>query len=102
MLYCLELLNDWQLEMYVEDARKAVKNSYFAQKGNPGKLQGVGYVKGFSKEWEAFCRILEIPVQMLTPKNTKMEPDLFEKMTGVKTLKTQHHMRDAALLIFGK
>lgn len=102
MFFCIELSNDWEIELTIEDARKVVKNAYFAQKANRGKDQGVGYVKGYCKEWEAFCVLRGYQYQMVSPKNTKMDELLFEKLTGKKTLKTQHHMRDAALLIFGK
>lgn len=102
MFHCMRLANDWDIELTIEDARKVVKNAYFAQKANRGKDQGVGYVKAYCKEWEAFCVLRGYQYQMISPKNTKMDESFFEKLTGKKTLKTQHHMRDAALLIFGK
>jgi hypothetical protein len=102
MFLIIELANDYEIELFIEDARLAKKNAYFARKDNHGKLQGVGYVKGFSKEWEAFCKIRMFKFTMLQSSNTKMDPILFEKMTGLKTLKTEHHKRDAAMIILGR
>lgn len=102
MFLLIELSNNWQLEVHVEDARLARKSAYFAKNSSPGKLQGVGYVKGFSKEWESFCRIRMYKYQMHPPTATKMSVELFEKITGIKTLKGESHKRDAANIILGR
>lgn len=85
----------------IEDARKAPPRPDLAQV-NAAKLQGVGYVKAYSKDWEAFCLMLGYPYEMLAPCNTKVNADFFERMTGIKTLKTQDHMRDAGMMVFGR
>lgn len=104
MFFVIELSIDHTIEVYIEDARKAVKNGYFARTGNTGKVQGVGYVKGYSAEWEAFCKLKRFPFVLLAPnpKLTKTTPEYFERLTGLRTLKTEHHKRDAAMLILGK
>lgn len=90
------------VRVVVEDARKAKTSGHFARKNGSRKDQGVGYVKALSKDWEFFCRdILKVDytMQAPNPKITKMEPGIFEKITGIKTLKGEHHLRDAYLLI---
>ncbi len=102
MFLIIKLSHDYDIELFIEDARLAPKNAYFAKTGNPGKLQGVGYVKGFCKEWEAFCKMRMYKHQMIQAKNTKIDQVLFEKITGMKTLKGEHHKRDAAMIILGR
>lgn len=91
------------IKFRIEDARLAEKNAYFKEKNNHSKDQGVGGVKALSKDWEAFCKRLNVPYEMVPPntKLTKVNPEYFEKLTGRKTLKTHSHMRDAAMLVWG-
>ena len=102
MFQVIELSNDYEIELFIEDARLYKKSGFHAKTSDKGRLQGVGYVKGYSKEWEAFCRLKMFRFNLLQAKNTKVSPDFFEKLTGLKTLKTQTHMRDAAMIIFGR
>lgn len=85
----------------IEDARKAKARPDLSVI-NKGKLQGVGYVKAYSKDWEAFCVLYNYAYEMLAPANTKVNPAYFERLTGLKTLKTQDHLRDAGMLVFGR
>jgi hypothetical protein len=103
MFHLIELSNDWDLEIRIEDARMAKKLAYFAKNENKGKLQGVGYVKAYSKEWEAFCILKKFSYKMVAPnsKITKLSSAVFEKITGLKVPETKHHCRDAAMLILG-
>lgn len=82
----------------IEDARK---RRYF---GNTGRemLQGAGSVKRDAKIWEDFCLDMGIRYELVPPKNnkTKLNSDLFERMTGWKN-RTNNHARDAAMLIYG-
>lgn len=89
------------VQFRIEDARKAKKRPDLAEV-NKGKLQGVGYVKAYSKDWEAFCKNNGYEYELLTPANTKVTPQYFLALTGVKTLKTQSHIRDAGMLVFGR
>lgn len=102
MFLIIQLANDYDVELFIEDARLFKKSGFHAKNSNSGRLQGVGYVKGFSAEWEAFCKIRMYKFTMLQSANTKADPVLFEKMTGLKTLKTEHHKRDAAMIILGR
>lgn len=102
MFFVMDLNDKYDIEIFIEDARLAKKNVYYAKTSNVGKLQGVGYVKGFSKEWEAFTRLLKIKNTMLPPGQTKSSPEYFFQLTGIKTLKGEHHKRDAALIILGR
>ncbi len=91
----------------IEDARltttHARKLPSHLVKQNAGKLQGVGYVKAYSKDWEAFCKNSGFDYELVAPQHsvTKVSPEYFEQLTGIKTLKTQSHKRDAAMLVFG-
>lgn len=96
----LQAIEPDKIKFRIEDARKARKRPDLA-KQNIGKAQGVGYVKAYSKDWEAFCKLLGYEYELLAPSNTKVSPEYFERLTGLKTLKGQSHMRDAALLIYG-
>ena len=102
MFLIIKLSHDFDIELFIEDARLFKKSGYHAKNSNAGRLQGVGYVKGFSKEWEAFCKMRMYKFTMLQSSKTKVDPVLFEKMTGMKTLKTEHHKRDAAMIILGR
>ena len=104
MFFVIRLANDWDVELTIEDARLAIKTAYHARTQTKAKDQGVGYVKAYSKEWEAFCQLKGFSHRMVTPnyRITKTSPEYFEQLTGIKTLKGEHHMRDAAMLIIGK
>lgn len=91
------------IHIVIEDARKAPKNAWFAKKNGHSKDKGAGYVMALSKDWECLCRdVLKIPYTLKAPDpaRTKWEPGRFEKLTGISTLKGQHHLRDALLLIY--
>lgn len=88
------------IKFRIEDARMAKKRPDLAEI-NKGKLQGVGYVKAYSKDWQAFCVYHGYDHEMLAPKMTKVSPEYFKSLTGLKTMKTESHARDSAMLIFG-
>jgi len=90
-----------RIKFVIEDARLA-KPRPDLKEVSKGKLQGVGYVKAFSKDWEAFCKLLGLQYELRPPSNTKVSPEYFERLTGLKTLKSQSHMRDSGMLVFGK
>lgn len=85
----------------IEDARLVKGNAFFARKNSGSKDQGVGGVKSQSKEWERFCQFLGLSYDLKPPTNTKTTPEYFESLTGLKTLKTESHKRDAGLMVFG-
>lgn len=89
------------VKLRIEDARKAKARPDLAVI-NKGKLQGVGYVKAYSKDWEAFCKLNNYDYEMVAPINTKVNPVYFERLTGLKTFAMQSHLRDAGMLVFGK
>lgn len=105
ILYALQVVQTYgrkNIHFVVEDARKVVKNAWFAKQNGGKKDQGAGYVKALSKDWECFCRdIAKVPytLQAPNPAITKWLPERFEALTGIKTLKGEHHLRDAYLLI---
>jgi len=96
----LRSFNTKDVKFRIEDARMAKKRPDLAQI-NKGKLQGVGYVKAYSKDWQGFCVYHGYDHEMLMPRNTKVNPDYFEKLTGQKTVKTASHIRDAGMLVYG-
>lgn len=88
----------------IEDARLSTHGAgrtpqEIAQRN--ARKQNVGYVKALSKDWEEFCKLNSLQYEMVSPRrnNTKMAPELFENITGIKTLKGEHHLRDAANLV---
>lgn len=90
-----------KIKVIIEDARLA-KPRPDLKEVNKGKLQGVGYVKAYSKDWEQFCILSKVPYELRPPSNTKVSPEYFEKLTGLKTTKTQSHCRDAGMLVYGR
>lgn len=105
ILYALNAVAQYgrqNIHFVIEDARKAKKNAWFAKQNGGKKDQGTGYVKALSKDWECFCRdVAKVPytLQAPNPAITKWEPERFEQLTGIKTLKGEHHLRDAYLLV---
>lgn len=87
------------VHLVIEDARKARKSRAFADKNGMKRNQGVGDVKGACREYERFAILIGVSFELRAPSNTKMDEVLFEKITGIKTLKTHTHCRDAACLI---
>lgn len=87
----------------IEDARKAVKNAWFAKKNGHSKDKGTGYVMALSKDWQMFCeKVAKVSFTLIAPNpaRTKWEADRFERETGIKTKKGEHHLRDAFLLVY--
>ena len=97
----LSTLHKGKYAFYVEDARKARKRPDLKEV-NRGKAQGVGAVKSLSKDWDVLLTHFGVKFELLPPTNTKISPEQFEKMTGIKTLKTHSHKRDSALLVIGR
>lgn len=103
VLSLVKLYGSQNVHIVIEDARAAPKNAYFAKKNGHGKDQGAGYVKALSKDWQMFCeRVAKVPCTLKAPNpaRTKWPPEYFEQITGIKTLKGEHHLRDAFLLIY--
>ncbi len=88
------------VQLRIEDARKA-KRPPDPTGAHNARLQGVGAVKAYSKDWEAFCKTNGYDHEMLAPGKTKVSPTYFQAMTGIKTLKGQSHIRDAGMLVYG-
>lgn len=109
MFYLYELLRSIDpsvVKFRIEDARLTMKYAkkiprHLVKAQHTGKIQGVGYVKAYSKDWEAFCKNGGYDLELLPPGFTKPSPEYFEKLTGIKTLKTQSHIRDAGMLVYG-
>ncbi len=82
-----------------EDARK---RNWFGKAGRE-QLQGAGSIKRDCSLWEEFLTAKNIPFATVAPKanSTKMKPEAFAKYTGW-TKRTSEHVRDAAMLVFGK
>ncbi len=85
----------------IEDARRARKRPDLAEV-NKGREQGVGYVKAYCKDWEAFCKLNGYPCELLPPTNTKVTPEYFKALTGIATQKGESHKRDAGMLVWGR
>lgn len=64
--------------------------------------EGVGSVKRDASIWECFLKDLDIPHEMVAPKNnkTKMTATEFMRLTGWP-MDTNEHGRDSAMLVFG-
>lgn len=92
-------LNGQSLMVCFEDARL---RTWFGDSGKE-KLQGAGSIKRDSKIWEDFLSDMNIPFEMIPPKEntTKLEEEYFKSLTGYKK-RTSNHARDAAMLVFGK
>lgn len=82
----------------VEDARK---RKWFGKAGRE-QLQGAGSIKRDCKIWEDFLTDLNVPFELVAPKNnsTKLTAQKFNQLTGWKG-ETNEHSRDAAMLVFG-
>lgn len=96
-------LNAGRLFVRVEDAR--LRKWVPRQKNESaerGRREGAGSVKRDASVWEDFLTDMEIPFEMVAPKNnaTKMKPDFFKKITKWEG-KTTSHSRDAAALVIG-
>lgn len=83
----------------IEDARQAT----FSRNNQKDicKAQGAGSVKRDCSIWQDYLQDMGIEFQMTRPRKaiTKMDAELFQKVTGWKD-RTSSHARDAALLVF--
>lgn len=68
-----------------------------------GRAKGAGSVERDCSIWEDFLADINIPCEMVAPKNnvTKLRQEAFANLTGW-TQRTNEHERDAAMLVFGK
>lgn len=86
-----------KLFVRIEDARK---RKWF---GNAGReqLQGAGSIKRDCQIWQEFLEYMNIPYELVAPKNnkTKLDAKLFSNYTGWKG-RTNEHARDAAMLVY--
>jgi hypothetical protein len=102
VLQCVHTYGQQNIHIVVEDARKAAKNAWFAKQNGSAKNTGAGYVKCLSKDWQFFCeKVAKVAytLQAPNPALTKWPPERFERETGIKTKKGEHHLRDAYNLI---
>ena len=85
------------IKVFIEDARL---RKWFG-KNSTAKLQGAGSIKRDSKIWEDFCKDLNIPYQLVAPKDnkTKLNSVQFKNYTGWRKT-TNEHSRDAGMLVF--
>ena len=90
----IELKEKRQILVVVEDARK---RKWFGNTGSE-RHQGAGSVKRDSKAWEDFLQDKEIIHRMQSPKNTKVNPEWFKKVTYYEG-RTSIHAREAAMII---
>ena len=84
----------------IEDARL---RKWLPKNVGPEQLQGAGSIKRDATIWEDFLKDLGIDYEMVAPKDnkTKMDAEYFKRLTGWAGI-TNEHMRDAAMLVFGK
>ena len=94
-----ELSYQDDIVVYFEDARQ---RKWFGSAGRE-QLQGAGSVKRDCGIWEDFLKDLNVEYHAIPPKNnlTKMNADLFAKVTGWKG-RTSEHARDAAFLVINR
>lgn len=95
----LEYIEDYGADaviIFVEDARK---RKFFRGENIAAKQQGAGSIKRDAVIWEDFLTEVGVAFVMKAPKNTKIDAEIFFKMTGVETKKTQTHKRDAAMMV---
>ncbi len=91
-----------EIHVRVEDARK---RKWFG-KNSHSKQQGAGSIKRDCKIWDDFLKELSkekhtsLTYEMIHPikGGTKIEKELFKKISGIKT-STSEHARDAYFLI---
>lgn len=86
--------------MRIEDARLSKLPKHLQKSGRD---QGAGYVKALSKDWEEFAKMECVQYECVSPQSQrykKATPEFFASITGIKTNKTQDHMRDAALMVY--
>lgn len=87
----------------VEDARKRKWiPKQKDEKAERGRREGAGSVKRDALIWEDFLESLNVPFEMVAPKNnkTKVEADFFKKLTHYNG-STSTHARDAGMLVVG-
>lgn len=100
---CFLLLHPGEVLVRVEDARL---RTWIPQgknlKAELGRREGAGSVKRDAVIWEDFLSDLQVPFEMVAPKDnqTKVSADYFQKLTGYKGL-TSKHSRDAGMLVCG-
>lgn len=92
-----EYADIYNVKVYFEDARQ---RHWFGSSGRE-KLLGAGSVRRDSQIWETICNVLNIPYQMVAPKDnmTKLNATQFKMFTGWEG-RTNEHGRDAAMLVF--
>lgn len=97
ILLVIDLNKEYDIKVYFEDARQ---RHWFGNSGRE-KLLGAGSVRRDSQIWETLCNDLDIPYQMVAPKDnmTKLNAKQFKLYTGYEG-KTNEHGRDAAMLVY--
>lgn len=83
----------------MEDAR--TWKTYKTGDNRKERWQGAGSIRRDTKIWIEFFKVYAIPYELvpLGGKKTKMNAELFQKVTGWKE-RTNNHERDSALLVF--
>jgi hypothetical protein len=88
-----------EANFYIENPNK---RKWFGNSGKE-KLQGAGSIKRDYSIWVELFTENNIEFIELEPKHiiTKLDSYAFKKITGIKT-KTNQHVRDAAMMVYGK
>ena len=111
ILESMDLVLQWRNIHHValvifEDARLRKWRGSFGEldektsKYGAGVREGVGSVKRDCSIWQEFLTRHRIPFEARYPRNTKLEPEEFERVTGWKG-RTNKHARDAAMVVHG-
>lgn len=96
-------LPEEKITVVFEDARLRKWYGTTNAKEDRDKLQGAGSVKRDCRIWEDALRDWGIPFLAVAPKDnmTKLSAEAFRRLTGW-TGRTNEHMRDAAMLVYGR
>jgi len=97
-----EVFNQLPAFVRVEDARLMTLPRKFQKHNDPKMLQNIGSVKRDAKIWEEFLTDCGIPFELVSPKANvrKLTAAAFKQRTGFED-RTNEHMRDAGMLVFG-
>ena len=101
MEFVLQLKNstssygDTSLDLIIFEDARSVKYQHSA-----AKAQGAGSIKRDCTIWEDFFKDYKFPYLRSLPNKTKIDREVFEKMTGWKK-PSNNHGRDAAMIVYG-
>lgn len=104
LLYVLEMHMEGRRQTVVfEDARLRKWYGTSTAKQDRDRLMGAGSVRRDCAIWDEALTSWGIPFQTVAPKDnmTKLSAEAFRAITGWKG-RTNEHMRDAAMLVYGR